>query len=167
MEKPESSDSSSNEEMSVSGSDDSMWDENSDGEKELTKIASLKDVREGDFVLVEFKGGNRTVSNFVYLCIIQRIMSSNDIEIMGPRSTDTTKKTFVPKEKDISLISFKQIIGKTSNPNVALTGDKTPIIHVNWGFAMYGYKKTQLTRRPFLPESFNIPISESHDLHKK
>ncbi|KAF5281295.1 hypothetical protein FQA39_LY05181 [Lamprigera yunnana] len=73
----------SDEEMSVRGSDDSMWDEKSDGEEELTKIASLKDVREGDFVLVEFKGGKRMVSNFVYLCIIQRIMSSNDIEIMG------------------------------------------------------------------------------------
>lgn len=124
IEEFETSDSSSQDQMSVRESDDSISDEKSNGEEEVTEIVSLKDVREGDFILVEFKGGKRMVSNFVYLCIIQTIISSNEIEIMGLRSTDARKHTFIPKENDISLISFKQIVGKTSNPKVVLTGER-------------------------------------------
>lgn len=124
IEEFETSDSSSEDQMSVRESDDSISDEKSNGEEEVTEIVSLKDVREGDFILVQFKGGKRMVSNFVYLCIIQRIISSNEIEIMGLRSTDARKHTFIPKENDISLISFKQIVGKTSNPKVVLTGER-------------------------------------------
>lgn len=124
IEEFETSDSSSEDQMSVRESDDSISDEKSNGEEEVTEIVSLKDVREGDFILVEFKGGKRMVSNFVYLCIIQTIISSNEIEIMGLRSTDARKHTFIPKENDISLISFKQIVGKTSNPKVVLTGER-------------------------------------------
>lgn len=124
LEKDDSSESDSEGHMSCQESDISEIEERSEGEEEALPVTSIKDLKEGDFILVEFKGGKRMVSVFVYLCVIQKIISINELEVMGLKSTDRTKKSFVVKENDISNIKFKQILGKLKNPNIVAIGER-------------------------------------------
>ncbi|CAH1105523.1 unnamed protein product [Psylliodes chrysocephalus] len=67
----ESSESMSSQ-ISLHESDASDWNEMSDEEEEVSEVKSFKNLVEGDFILVEYKGGKRMLYNFIYLCVIQK-----------------------------------------------------------------------------------------------
>lgn len=121
--KDSSCDSDSND-LSFNESDASEWEEKSDIEEEVIEVSSIKELKEGDFIIVQYKGGKRMVTTFTYLCIIQQIISPEEIEIMGLRSADFLKKIFTVKEKDVSVISLKQVVGKVKEPQMVVTGER-------------------------------------------
>lgn len=104
---PSSSSSSSS--LVVAESEESHWSEN---ETESEEMGSEVDgsVKQGDFVLVNFMGGKRRTTKYVYLCCVQETITSEGIKVMGFKSL-SSKKEFIPKENDISIVSLDQIVG--------------------------------------------------------
>lgn len=106
----------------LQGSGESSWDESS-GQEEDCATPLLSSLKEGDFVLVEFLGGKRNATKFIYLCTITH-KKKNGIEVTGFKAIDAKKKEFVLDEKDVSLVDFKQIKGVLNPPDVRMTGHR-------------------------------------------
>lgn len=77
---------------------------------------SLKynDIRVGDFILVKFLGGKKKTFFYRYICVIQKIYTQDDIEVISQKSFNG-KSCFKLKENDISTIQFEDIIEKLPN----------------------------------------------------
>lgn len=82
-----------------------------------------KDLKQGTYVLVEFKGGPRLSVKYRYACIIQRPVypdESNkdlDVIVMSLKSIDESKKIFISKEEDVSFVSVKKVWGFFQHQN--------------------------------------------------
>lgn len=117
------SDSTGESEMSIADSDPE-WHEDDPDEMDIDQI-SKKDLKEGSFVISELSGGKRNSTKYTYLCIVQEIEIESDlIKVMGLKSVDQNKKEFVSNEKDISYISFDQILGIVTTPQLTVRGER-------------------------------------------
>lgn len=87
--------------------------------------SSLKydDVQVGDFILANFLGGKRQTFFYRYICIVQKIYSQNDIEVVSLKSINE-KSSFKLVENDISTIKFKDILEKLPQPKLHNVGDR-------------------------------------------
>lgn len=89
-----------------------------------------KDLKQGIFVLVEFKGGSRQSIKYRYACIVQRPPDTEEsvinpeISVMSLKSIDATKKIFIPKEEDVSFVQIKDVLGILPQPDLLQHGDR-------------------------------------------
>lgn len=95
---------------------------------ELYKVENIKELKEGDFILAEFKGGKRNKSTYKYVCIVQNILGETDISVMAMNAIDTSHTVFKTKEDDISVISFCAVIGKLPPPRIGISGERVKYI---------------------------------------
>lgn len=87
------------------------------------EVVEIRDIKEGDFVLVSFVGGKRNTCKFVYLCCVQEVNTDEDeIRVMGFKSTNSdVRKSFVAQEDDVSIVNFSQIISVLPAPDVTMS----------------------------------------------
>lgn len=116
-----SSSSSSNDSstwFSLQESDMSETLESEDEEDVLiANNMSYSELKEGDYILTHFKGGKRNWSEFKFVCVVQTLISSENIVVMGCKCIDNSHKEFIAVEKDISEINFCPVKKNWSSPN--------------------------------------------------
>lgn len=86
-----------------------------------------EDLKQGNFVLVEFIGGTRQSTRFIYACIVQQPPeedSSDELSVMALKSIDFTKKVFVANEDDVSFVQVKSVLGILPNPQLVMQGNR-------------------------------------------
>lgn len=89
-----------------------------------------KDLKQGTYDLVEFKGGSRLSVKYRYACIIQQPVDSDEsnkdleVSVMSLKSIDESKKIFIPKEEDESFVSVKNVLGIIPAPELITQGDR-------------------------------------------
>lgn len=84
-----------------------------------------RSIKPGDFVLVEFRGGSRKTTIFMYVCIIQSLPnSSGEVCVMALKSQDREKKTFIPLHHDISNVDIDDIRGFLQAPEILTRGER-------------------------------------------
>lgn len=84
---------------------------------------NILEVKNGSFILAEFKGGKRNTTTFKYVCSVEKVEGSN-IEVVGLKCTDETKMDFVVDSKDVSFISEDQLIGLLPFPTIKMKGER-------------------------------------------
>lgn len=82
------------------------------------------DIKTGDFLLVKCKGGSRHCTTYRYLATVLQNLQNGDLEVMGFKSCDEGKKTFIKKENDIFVVSSCDILGKLPVPHVTGTSER-------------------------------------------
>lgn len=88
------------------------------------------DIRVGDFVLARFVGGKKQSLFYRYVCVIQNIYKTSDIEVASFKSIND-KCSFRLLEKDISTIKFEDIVDKLQQPEIHNTGDRIKYVFPN------------------------------------
>ncbi|XP_063217115.1 uncharacterized protein LOC134527954 [Bacillus rossius redtenbacheri] len=87
-----------------------------------TSVDRLKNLKEGDFVLVSFPGLKNLKYRFV--CTIQKITDGEYIEVMGLKSSDKNNTVFRIDEDDVSFVKHYQILKKLPTPRIVPIGDR-------------------------------------------
>lgn len=88
------------------------------------------EIRVGDFVLARFLGGKKQSLFYRYVCVIQNIYKTSDIEVASFKSIND-KCSFRLLEKDISTIKFEDIVDKLQQPEIHNTGDRIKYVFSN------------------------------------
>lgn len=101
--------------------DDSVSEESSDGEEQDLQFITEKNIQPGAYILGNFPGGKRGTTMYRYVCIVQSV-EADDVKVMGMRSTDSSKRTFIVKEQDISFIKKAQVLGVLPAPTMSTYG---------------------------------------------
>lgn len=104
-------------------SDDSPYEEEESPSENIKQLKSIEHIKQGDFVLVSFVGGKRNTQTFNYICTVQGIIE-DDVKVMALNSADSTKKTYIANEKDVSFVKFSEIIGLLNTPDIVPTGER-------------------------------------------
>lgn len=115
--------------ITVTQEDAESVDSNEDGDEEKSEDEDIvflekpdsENIKAGSFVLVSFPGGKRGKTVFKYACIIQEL-HGDDITVLAMRAIDLKKKTFVPKDGDVSTVTLAQVLGVLPTPNVQQYG---------------------------------------------
>lgn len=121
------SSSSSSDESNISDGEDSS---NSDAqcvsmEEEMYETLEVVDnLASGDFILVSFKGGRRGTVKFRYVCVIQKLLDVDDIEVMSLHTVEGKKNTFRLNESDVSVVDKCDVIGKLPIPDIVTVGNR-------------------------------------------
>ena len=95
---------------------------------EIYEVTTIKEIKEGDFILAEFKGGKRNKSTYKFVCIVQATISDTDKSVMAMNAIDTTHTTFKTNENDVSIISFNAVLGKLPTPRIGISGERVKYI---------------------------------------
>lgn len=93
-------------------------------ELDYQDLDSPENLKVGDFILVKCKGGSRQSTTFRYVATVLKTLADGEIEVMGFKSCDEEKKSFLKKEDDIFIVSTTDILGKLPAPNVCGTSDR-------------------------------------------
>lgn len=115
----ESSSSSPHPSPSYMESEDSPWNEGSSDEEVVQEVA-LQELAVGDFVLVNFVGGNRQKTTYTYACIVQGV-EEDMVGVQGMRSL-SDKRTFRVADNDSSMVCLHEIVGKLPEATMKLDG---------------------------------------------
>ena len=66
----------------INGGDDYIGPDMEDS-TEIYEVTTIKEIKKGDFILAELKGGKRNKSTYKYVCIVQATISDTDISVMA------------------------------------------------------------------------------------
>lgn len=81
-------------------------------------------VKTGDFVLANFRGGtDRHPKTYKYVCAVEKI-EAEEIHVMGLKSQGPTRTLFQSQVKDISVIFHTDISAVLPEPIVVNFGDR-------------------------------------------
>lgn len=63
-------------------------------------------------------GGARKKTNYQYVAVVQGISGDREIELMGMKSLDATKKKFVLEKNDEFVADFSDIVAVLPDPEL-------------------------------------------------
>lgn len=69
------------------------------------ELENPDNLKVGDWILVKCKGGSRQSTIFCYVATVLKLKSNGNVKVMGCKSCDKDKKTFVKKENDVLLLT--------------------------------------------------------------
>lgn len=128
---PKDPETSEDEEWLESG--DSLQDIDllEDEPAEICEVIEPNEVKIGDYVLVQFKGGKRKTVIYKYVCVVQKTYPVTDeYDVMCMNMISGNKTLFKLNEADVSLIHKNDIIGILPVPFMSCTGQ-----HMQYCFA--------------------------------
>jgi len=78
------------------------------------------DIKTGDFLLVQFIGGNRKKTKFTYICCVNRMDENQDgcISVQGLQKENYQKTQFSIKENDLSSVTIDMILAILPEPKL-------------------------------------------------
>lgn len=98
---------------------ESVWNEGIEEaeEVECLDIEGINNLRPGQFVVVNFKGGKRLATTYKYFCEICRVLEEEEeVEVVGTISIASSKTMFQVVESDKSFVSINQVLGLLPDP---------------------------------------------------
>lgn len=111
--------------MDILSSDDSLGVDSLKPEiLDYEDLLKPDDIKTGDFLLVKCKGGSRLSTTYQYLATVLQKLPNGYVEVMGFKTCDEEKKSFIKKDNDIFVVSSSDILGKLPVPNVTGTGER-------------------------------------------
>lgn len=84
-------------------------------------------MKNGNFVLVQFKGGKRNTTIYKYVCSVESIVDQDvevRVEVVGLKSIDDTMQNFAIQSSDVSFVAADQVIGGLPFPPIKLKGER-------------------------------------------
>jgi len=79
----------------------------------------LTDIKTGDFLLVQFIGGNRKKTKFSYICCVNRMDENQDgLLVQGLQKENYQKTQFSIKENDLSSVTTDMILAILPEPKL-------------------------------------------------
>lgn len=79
-----------------------------------------ENIKQGDYVLVDVKGGVRSATHFMYVCSVMSV-DDDDREVQGLQKSNLSSTEFVEKADDIFHISIHEIIAVLPTPETWYT----------------------------------------------
>lgn len=78
----------------------------------------MKDVKIGDFSLVQFIGSDRNKKKFTYVCCVNNLVenSENNIQVQGLQKENYQSTHFSIKENDVSYINIEMVLAILPEP---------------------------------------------------
>lgn len=80
----------------------------------------------GAYMLVNFLSGKKKCETYryKYVCVVQSMTSSGEVQVMGLKSTDKEKTVFTTNENDTFMVSQDDIINVLPAPTLVKCGRK-------------------------------------------
>ena len=99
---------------------------NEEDPEDYLEVESCKreDLAIGAFVLVNFIGGKRNTTSFKYVCAIEALEGSDEVQVVGLKSMNDLKQDFFIVETDKSYVKIDQIAGLLPVPLIKNKGTR-------------------------------------------
>lgn len=72
----------------------------------------------GAYILVDFLGGSRNKTHFIYVCVINSVLENNEFLVTGLKSINHTNTSFVVVDSDTSSVNVSMIQALLPPPTV-------------------------------------------------
>lgn len=112
--------------------DDSLKDINlfeSNDDEIHEELMDAKEVKVGDFLLAQFKGGKRQSVTYRYVVSVSNVYEDGELYVNAMVS-DGNKKTFKDID-DLSTITTSDVVGKLPMPDISMVGGRPRFIFKN------------------------------------
>ncbi|CAH0562918.1 unnamed protein product [Brassicogethes aeneus] len=125
----------------------------------------IDDIKKRTFLLVRVLGGMRKSVTYRYVVIVQNVTNDEEIEVLGMKSLDKTKKTFKVEENDEFSVDFIDVIAILPQPTL----DGATEFYIFKKIIDVKEMKTSQTKRVLIEQSLHAstepvenPVKDQH-----